>query len=169
MCNQRQGVRSTKQRELEPEDPADPVPKQNEVFIRVYNTHNTLFTDQTGKFPHLSSLGNRYQMILYHAASNSIWVEPMKNRTEGEIIQARAIALTRMKTCEITLERQVLDNEASAAYKGAIRDSGMTFQLVPPEDHRRNAAEKAIQTWKDHFIAALSGTRGREGNLLQFH
>ena len=158
MRNQRQGVRSTKQRESEPEDPAAPVPKHNEVFIRVYNTQNTLFTDQTGKFPQLSSLGNRYQMILYHAASNSIWVEPMKNRTEGEIIQARARALTRMKTCGITPERQVLDNEASAEYKGAIRDSGMTFQLVPPEDHRRNAAEKAIQTWKDHFIAALSGT-----------
>eukprot|EP00804_Cyclotella_cryptica_P008215 CCRYP_015150-RB/>CCRYP_015150-RB protein AED:0.19 eAED:0.17 QI:0/0/0/1/0/0/2/0/720 len=34
----------------------------------------------------------------------------------------------------------------------------MTYQLVPPDDHRRNLAEKAIQTWKDHFIAALSGT-----------
>jgi len=158
MRNQRQGVRSTKQRESEPTNPAAPVPKQNEVLVRVYDTHNTLFTDQTGKFPHLSSRGNRYQMILYHAASNSIWVEPMKNRTEGEIIQARARALTRMKTCGITPERQVLDNEASAAYKDAIRESGMTFQLVPPDDHRRNAAEKAIQTWKDHFIAALSGT-----------
>ena len=82
----------------------------------------------------------------------------MKNRTEGEIIQARSGALTRMKACGITPELQVLDNEASAAYKGAIRESGMTFQLVPPDDHRRNAAEKAIQTWKDHFIAALSGT-----------
>ena len=82
----------------------------------------------------------------------------MKNHTEGEIIQARARALTRMKACGIKPERQVLDNEASSAYKGAIRDSGMTFQLVPPEDHRCNASEKAIQTWKDHSIAALSGT-----------
>ena len=97
-------------------------------------------------------------MILYHVASNSIWVEAMKNRTEGEIIQAREKALYRMKLCGITPERQVLDNEASAAYKEAITDSGMTYQLVPPDDHRRNVAEKAIQTWKDHFIAALSGT-----------
>eukprot|EP00804_Cyclotella_cryptica_P021230 CCRYP_001521-RA/>CCRYP_001521-RA protein AED:0.41 eAED:0.29 QI:0/-1/0/1/-1/1/1/0/216 len=34
----------------------------------------------------------------------------------------------------------------------------MTYQLVPPGDHRRNIAEKAIQTWKDHFIAVISGT-----------
>eukprot|EP00804_Cyclotella_cryptica_P008459 CCRYP_003952-RA/>CCRYP_003952-RA protein AED:0.49 eAED:0.38 QI:0/0/0/1/0/0/2/0/237 len=40
----------------------------------------------------------------------------------------------------------------------AITASGMTYQLVPPGDHRRNIAEKAIQTWKDHFIAVISGT-----------
>ena len=34
----------------------------------------------------------------------------------------------------------------------------MEYQLIPPDDHRRNIAEKAIQTWKYHFIAALSGT-----------
>eukprot|EP00804_Cyclotella_cryptica_P014428 CCRYP_004767-RA/>CCRYP_004767-RA protein AED:0.25 eAED:0.28 QI:0/0/0/1/1/1/3/0/487 len=42
------------------------------------------------------------------------------------------------------------DNEASAAYKQAILASGMTYQLVPPDDHRRNVAEKAIQTWNDN-------------------
>ena len=34
----------------------------------------------------------------------------------------------------------------------------MTYQLVPPEDHRRNLAERAIQTWKDHFVGVLSGS-----------
>ena len=34
----------------------------------------------------------------------------------------------------------------------------MDYQLVPPDDHRRNLAKKAIQTWKDHFVAVLSGT-----------
>ena len=159
MRNQRQGVRSTKTKVTAPTTtPETPAPTDNDVFVKVYDTQNTIFTDQTGKFPHLSSRGNRYQMILYHVASNSIWVEAMKNRTEGEIIQARERALYRMKLCGITPERQVLDNEASAAYKEAITDSGMTYQLVPPDDHRRNVAEKAIQTWKDHFIAALSGT-----------
>eukprot|EP00804_Cyclotella_cryptica_P004404 CCRYP_006820-RA/>CCRYP_006820-RA protein AED:0.33 eAED:0.33 QI:0/0/0/1/0/0/3/0/519 len=34
----------------------------------------------------------------------------------------------------------------------------MTYQLVPPDDHQQNIAEKAIQIWKDHFIAVISGT-----------
>jgi hypothetical protein len=33
----------------------------------------------------------------------------------------------------------------------------MTYQLVPPHDHRRNRAKKAIQNFKDHFVAILSG------------
>ncbi len=33
----------------------------------------------------------------------------------------------------------------------------MTYQLVPPHDHRQNKAEKAIQTFKDHFVAILYG------------
>ncbi len=33
----------------------------------------------------------------------------------------------------------------------------MTYQLVPPDDHWRNMAKKAIQTFKDHFIRVLSG------------
>ena len=36
--------------------------------------------------------------------------------------------------------------------------SGMTHQLAPPDDHQQNRAEKSIQTWKDHFVAVLSGT-----------
>ena len=82
----------------------------------------------------------------------------MKNCTEGEMILARARALTCTAACGIQPKRQVLDNEASATYKHAIKESGMDYQLVPPDDHRRNLAEKAIQTWKDHFISALSGT-----------
>ena len=34
----------------------------------------------------------------------------------------------------------------------------MTYQLVPIDDHRFNLVDKAIQTWKDHFIEVVSGT-----------
>ena len=33
----------------------------------------------------------------------------------------------------------------------------MQYQLVPPHDHRRNIAEKAIQVFKAHFISILCG------------
>eukprot|EP00804_Cyclotella_cryptica_P025841 CCRYP_002710-RA/>CCRYP_002710-RA protein AED:0.44 eAED:0.44 QI:0/-1/0/1/-1/1/1/0/140 len=140
MKNQRQGIRSTKQR-VQPIVPPPTLPQQNDIYIKTYDTSNTLYTDQTGKFPHVSSRGFRYQMILYHIASNSIWVEPTKNRTEGELILARSRALLRTKACNITPRHQVLDNEISAAYRDAITTSAMTYQLVPPDDHRRNIAE----------------------------
>jgi hypothetical protein len=32
----------------------------------------------------------------------------------------------------------------------------IAYQLVPPHCHRRNAAERAISTFKEHFLAGLS-------------
>ena len=31
----------------------------------------------------------------------------------------------------------------------------MSYQLVPPENYHRNIAERAIQTWKNHFVCVL--------------
>ena len=42
--------------------------------------------------------------------------------------------------------------------KNAIAENKMKYQLIPPNDHRRNVAEKAIQTFKDHFVSVLCGT-----------
>jgi hypothetical protein len=39
-----------------------------------------------------------------------------------------------------------------------IDSEGIDYQLVPPNVHRRNAAERAISTYKDHLIAGLSST-----------
>ena len=45
-----------------------------------------------------------------------------------------------MKLQGIVPLHQILDNEISQAYKDEIRETGMTYQLVPPENHRRNIA-----------------------------
>ena len=34
----------------------------------------------------------------------------------------------------------------------------MLYQLVPLDNHRRNITERAIQTWKNHFVGVISGT-----------
>jgi hypothetical protein len=119
--------------------------------------HNTLYTDQTGRFPVVSSLGNRYVMVLHHVDSNSSWIEGLKNNSEGELILARRRALARMTRRGITPRHQILDNQASAAYKAEIELSQMTYELVPPDDHRRNMVKKSIQTVKDHMVSVLSG------------
>ena len=35
---------------------------------------------------------------------------------------------------------------------------GTNIQLVNPDDHRVNAAERAIQTWKNHYLVGFSST-----------
>ena len=51
----------------------------------------------------------------------------------------------------------MLDNEAPTEFKNAIRTNNCKVELMPPDQHRRNAAERAIQTFKGHFIAVLAG------------
>lgn len=53
---------------------------------------------------------------------------------------------------------QTLDNKASKALKSFIKSEGIEYQLVPPHVHHRNAANCAIGTWKNHFIASLCST-----------
>jgi hypothetical protein len=50
----------------------------------------------------------------------------------------------------------ILDNKASAAFKSEIK-TNCNLQLVPQDTHQQNLAEKAIQTFKNHFIAILAG------------
>ena len=63
-----------------------------------------------------------------------------------------------MKLQGIVPLHQILDNETSQTYKDEICNTGMAYQLVPPDDHRRNIAERAIQTWKNHFLRIISGS-----------
>ncbi len=58
--------------------------------------------------------------------------------------------------CTSKPKSHILDNEASAAFKAAIKEN-WNLQLVPPDTHRCNLAKRAIQMFKSHFIAILAG------------
>jgi hypothetical protein len=47
-----------------------------------------IYTDQTGRFPVVSSKGNKYIMILYDYDSNAILAQPIKDRTAPELLKA---------------------------------------------------------------------------------
>jgi hypothetical protein len=166
------GFRSTKQKEpaneFEDEEkevtthPIRPTIKQNDIFIKIYDVEEDatglIYSDQTGCFPKKSSQGNQYIMVLAHIDSNAILAEPMKNRIAGEMIRAYQALLDRLQTAGVMPKRHILDNKYSEEFKATIRKNKMTFQLVPPHDHWRNITEKAIQTFKVHFISILCGT-----------
>eukprot|EP00957_Ditylum_brightwellii_P145804 11102430-Ditylum_brightwellii.AAC.1 len=50
----------------------------------------------------------------------------------------------------------VMDNKSSKAFRDEVENNKCTHQLVPPHINRRNAAEKAIQVFKHHFIVGLA-------------
>eukprot|EP00804_Cyclotella_cryptica_P015405 CCRYP_008025-RA/>CCRYP_008025-RA protein AED:0.42 eAED:0.42 QI:0/-1/0/1/-1/1/1/0/193 len=90
----RQNVRSTKsQHPME-----DYIHKQRligkktqDIFIKTYEVRDTIFSDQTGKFPTRSQRGNKYIMVLVEIDSNAILVEPMKSRKDEEMIRRTAL------------------------------------------------------------------------------
>jgi hypothetical protein len=51
---------------------------------------------------------------------------------------------------------QTLDNEASATLKNFFTVNDIAYQLVPPHCHQCKAAERAIRTFKEHFVTGLS-------------
>jgi hypothetical protein len=114
-----------------------------------------IHSDQTGKFIVASSAGHNYILVVYDYDSNAILVEPMRSRTGPCILAAYQAIHTRLVIAGLRPQLQRLDNECSAALKTFLRDEAVDFQLVPPGLHRRNAAERAIRTFKNHFIAGL--------------
>jgi hypothetical protein len=99
------------------------------------------YSDLTGRFPCKSDRGNQYVLVLYVYDDNAILVEPIKNRSENEQVKAYKILLERANKCS-QLKMHWMDNAASKAVKDVLVNTyKLTYQLVPPHIHRRNAAE----------------------------
>ena len=77
----------------------------------MYETRETMYTDQTGKCPHISSRGNKYQIIIHDIYSNTTWVETLKDKTIREQIIGRRRSLHQIKICGIVPKQKILDNK----------------------------------------------------------
>ena len=112
---------------------------QKDIMVKVYDTQDyaqlKMYTDQTGKFPTKAVSGNQYTMVLVEIDNGAILVEPMRNRTSGEMIKYYQALVDRLHSCGFNPKRHILDNEASIEFKKCIQENGMTYQLVPPHDH----------------------------------
>ena len=117
-----------------------------------------IYSDLTGRFPIASSKGNNYLLIIYDYDSNGILAQPMRTRTGPCILEAYKVLHDRLVAAGLRPQLQRLDNEASQSLKQFMASEGIDYQLVPPGVHRRNAAERAIRTFKNHFIAGLCST-----------
>jgi Reverse transcriptase (RNA-dependent DNA polymerase) len=136
----------------------DPNIRTHHCYAATVEISGQVYGDQTGKFTIPSSRGNKYTFCLYDYDSNYIDSEPIKNREAQSIVEAYKACFARLKQAGLTPKLCRLDNECSASLKQYFQDENVEFQLAPPYIHRRNAAERAIRTFKNHFIAGLAST-----------
>ena len=62
--------------------------RTNQIFLKVTEYSNKIYTDQTGRFPVISSRGYKYIMIAYDYDSNNILAETLKSSTSLHIKNA---------------------------------------------------------------------------------
>jgi hypothetical protein len=157
---QRQNARTTKIKDAKviiTEPDIDHAIKTQFIYAAAIDA-GQIYTDQTGIFPVVSSKGNKYIMILYDYDSNVILAQPIKDRTAPELLKAFQVMEQALVARVLRPKLMKLDNEASKLLKTYLHQQDIAFQLVPPYIHRRNSAEKAIRSFKDHLIAGICST-----------
>ena len=136
--------------------PSTPPKKTQECFSVIHPFDKKAYSDLAGRYPHMSSRRNQYIMVVYDYDSSGILVHPLKNRTVGEITKAWQHLHARLERHSNAPRLYILDNEISYEFKTSLQKKQVSFQLVLPHVHRRNAAERAIRTFKNHFLAVLA-------------
>jgi hypothetical protein len=157
---QRQNARTTKFKDTkvivtEPE--LDHSIKTQFVYAATIDA-GQIYTYQTGRFPVVSSKGNKYIMILYDYDSNAILAQPIKDRTAPELLKAFQVMEQELVARGLKPKLMRLDNDASKLLKMYLHQQDITFHVVPPYSHRRNSVERAIRSFKDHLISGLCST-----------
>ena len=93
---------------------------------------------------------------MYNYDSNATVFEPLKNCQTKEMTKAFRSCCEKLKITPTNNNLFILDNECSQDIKNIIKIYDSKFQLVPPHQHRQNAAEKAIKPVKNHLLSGIA-------------
>ena len=131
--------------------------RTNHVFMQVHAIDGVISSDQTGRFPITSNRGNAYVVVFYIYDANYICSIPIKNRSKEELNRAyhEVYEWLGMRGFKPLLHK--MDNETSHEVEKFIQGQQTRIQYTPPDMHRTNPAERAIRTWKNHFLAGIAG------------
>jgi hypothetical protein len=114
--------------------------------------------DLTGSFPFILLDGSVCFFVMYHYEANAILANPNSGLDNISIINAYKMQFNDLTSKGFNPKINVMDNQATKHIKAFLTEQQCKLQLVEPHNHRMNAVEKAIQTFKDAFIAALATT-----------
>ena len=94
--------------------------------------------------------------MLYYWSSNAIIATPVKYLTNTSTIATFKEKIAYITKRGFKPEFIIIYNVASTAVKKYIDEENIKIKLFEPHNHRVNAAEHEIQTFKNHTIAHLS-------------
>jgi Reverse transcriptase (RNA-dependent DNA polymerase) len=172
MDQQRQGTRSTTRTRVTNETVTQDQPtighnedtptRTHMAYISIQDLPTgRVYTDQTGAFPVVSSQGIKAVMIMYDFDSNAILTEGITSRGKIELRRAYTCLFQRLQHAGAKPKIHRMDNEVSDVVKTFLQQQQVQLELTPAHIHRRNAAERAIRTWKNHFLAGLASLNPR--------
>ena len=131
-----------------------PGPRQpNQVHWRLEKVRAD--ADPTGQFPVIAIDGERYMLVAVHLDTGYIHVVPLISRDAAALTAAYEEMLDFFKQRMHAVEMVRLDQECPPLLQQAFRLAFVNHQRAPAGNHRTNSAERAIRSWKNHFIASL--------------
>ena len=92
-------------------------------------------------------------MYVYNC--NSILTTEMNNKSDKEIIRAFTELTTDLKSRKINPGLHLMENESQIYFFMTMATMDIRYQLVTSGKYRANNADRAIQTFKNHFIVGL--------------
>jgi hypothetical protein len=102
---------------------------------------------------------------MYHYETNTILATPVPGLDSSSILEAYKTNIEYLKEKGYKPKLKVLDNQATKVIKAYLTPQQVSLQLVKLHNHHVNATERAIQTFKNHYIGALGTTDASQFNF----
>jgi hypothetical protein len=96
--------------------------------------------------------------VLYHYELNAILATPIAGLDDVSIFTEYKKYFEELTRKGYKPKLNIMDNQATKHIKKYLSENDCKLQIVEPHNHQVNAAERAIQTFKAAFIAALATT-----------
>ena len=139
-------------------NPPEEKERMNQIFMTlgyVDKKEGTIYAELTGKSPIASIHGMTAMFIMYNWTSNAILATPIKEVKAETIFECFKKNITYFSKRVFKTVYNVISNVATNAIKTYPESEKIKVQFVTPYDHRVNAEERAIQTFKNHTISGL--------------
>ena len=111
-----------------------------------------MYFDLTSNFLLRSINGTTTCFVLYDWTTSVILVEPIENTKDKTLIRIFNEKLAYLTKRGFKPKFNILENVAIKALQDYFEKEDIKIQLVEPHNHRVNASERAVQTFKNFFL-----------------